>query len=327
MKSRRFGRDGIEISDIGLGCWQIGGNWGHIEDEAAREILKASLDAGVTFLDTADVYGGGRSETIIGQFLKDAPREDIFVATKVGRMSMFPDSYSREGLRSEVEDCLKRLQLDVLDLVQTHCVPTSVMRSGEIYGWLDELVSEGKIKRYGASVESMEEANLLLDKVKDLYSLQVIFNIFRQKPIETLFDRAKESQVGIIARVPLASGVLTGKFTGKTQFGEQDHRNFNKDGDAFNVGETFAGIPFEKGVELAVQVGALKPEGMGMAQMALRWILDHEAVSVVIPGASSISQAENNAAVSELSPLGKETHAALRALYENEIRDHVRGVY
>ncbi|MEM9160197.1 MAG: aldo/keto reductase [Verrucomicrobiota bacterium] len=327
MKNRAFGREGIEISDIGLGCWQIGGSWGHVEEETARKILMASLDAGVSFFDTADVYGGGRSESIIGGFLKEARSEDLFIATKVGRMGLYPDQYSEVAIREHVEACLKRLGVESLDLVQTHCVPTEVMRQGEIYEWLKALVVEGKIKRFGASVESMEEANMLIETVDELYSLQIIFNLFRQKAIDVLFDAAKAKKVGIIARVPLASGVLSGKFTADTLFGQEDHRNFNKDGDAFNVGETFAGVPFEKAIEFADKIESLRPEGMSLAQMALRWIVDHDAVSVVIPGASKISQAIGNAEVSDLPPLSEDTHAALRKLYREEIHGEVRGVY
>ena len=242
-------------------------------------------------------------------------------------MGLYPDKYTRDAIRLHVEDCLKRLQVEALDLAQTHCVPTHVMESGEIFGWLRELVDEGKIRRFGASVESMDEALMLIDRVEDLYSLQIIFNLFRQKPVDTLFDTAKAKKVGIIARVPLASGVLTGKFSAGYAFGEEDHRHFNKDGEAFNVGETFAGVPFEKGIELAGQIETLKPAGMSMAQMALRWIIDHDAVSVVIPGASKVSQARNNAAVSELPELGEALHAALKDLYQNNIHEHVRGVY
>lgn len=327
MNYREFGKDGIKVSEIGLGCWQIGGNWGEVKESEARAILEASLEKGVNFLDTADVYGGGRSEKIIGAYLKERKQDDVFVATKVGRMGLYPDKYSEAAIREHVEASLQRLQVEALDLVQTHCVPTEVMRSGEIFQWLERLRDEGKIQRYGASVETMEEANLLIDQAPGVYSLQIIFNLFRQKPIDTLFEKAQAKRVGIIARVPLASGVLSGKFTAQTSFGQEDHRNFNKDGQAFNVGETFAGVPFEQGVGFAQEIARLRPEGMTLAQMALRWIIDHEAVSVVIPGASRPSQAEANAAVSELPPLGKDVHAALRKLYEEKIHAAVRGTY
>ena len=327
MNTRLFGRDKVEISEVGLGCWQLGGNWSHVEDETAKAILNASLDAGITFLDTADVYGAGRSETIIGDFLKETNRDDVFVATKVGRLDLYPDMYTEESVRSHIEDSLKRLQTDSLDLVQTHCVPPKVMESGEIYQWLGTLKQEGKIRRLAASIETIEEALMLIENVPDLYSLQVIFNIFRQKPIHELFDKAKEKQVGIIARVPLASGVLSGKFTKETTFGTGDHRNFNKDGQIFNVGETFAGVPFERGIEFAQKIETLRPEGMSLAQMALRWILDHDAVSVVIPGATKPEQAISNAAVSNFPPLGEEIHNQLDRLYKDEIHQEVRGAY
>ncbi len=327
MNKRSFGRDGVEISEVGLGCWQLGGNWSHVEDETAKAILKASLDSGITFLDTADVYGAGRSETIIGKFLKEVGRDDIFVATKVGRLDLYPDKYTEEAVQSHIEDSLRRLQVDSLDLVQTHCVPGEIMESGEIYQWLGNLRQAGKIKRIAASIETVEEALMLIDSVPELYSLQVIFNIFRQKPIHELFEKAKEKQVGIIARVPLASGVLSGKYTKDTTFGKGDHRNFNKDGKFFNVGETFAGVPFEKGIEFVQKIEALRPENMTLAQMALRWILDFDAVSVVIPGATKPEQAVSNAAVSDLPSLSSEIHQSLSDLYQNEIHEEVRGVY
>ncbi len=290
MNHRSFGKDRIKISEVGLGCWQIGGNWSHVEEDVAQSILKTAVEAGVSFFDTADVYGGGRSEEIIGRFLKEVGMNDLFIATKIGRGEMYPDKYSKEGIRSGIEGSLSRLGVESLDLVQTHCVPMDVMRSGEIYEWLGDLVDEGKIKRIGASVETVEEANRLLENLDSLYSLQIIFNVFRQKPIREVFERAKARDVGIIARVPLASGVLSGRFTEKTTFGAEDHRNFNKDGAAFNVGETFAGVPFEKGIEFAQKIGTMKPASLSLTEMALRWILDFDAVSVVIPGATKIEQ-------------------------------------
>jgi aryl-alcohol dehydrogenase-like predicted oxidoreductase len=327
MQYRAFTNDGVEVSEVGLGCWQLGGDWSHVDDETALAILKASFDAGVTFFDTADVYGGGRSERIVGSFLKSIASSSVFVATKVGRGDVYPDAYTETAIRSRIEDSLRRLDVEALDLVQTHCVPCDVMRSGEIYEWLGRMVDEGKIRRFGASVESVAEAEMLLDNCPGLYSLQVIFNLFRQKPIEAIFEKAKDKRVGIIARVPLASGVLSGKFGAKTIFGENDHRNYNRDGEKFNVGETFAGVPFEKGVELCERLGAMLPEGMSLAEMALRWILDFDAVTTVIPGATRIEQARSNAGVSELPVLGEALHAELKALYESEIEAFVRGVY
>ena len=327
MNYRAFAKNGSSVSEIGLGCWQLGGNWGHVDDETALSILSTSYDAGVTFFDTADVYGEGRSERIIGRFLKSIDGDAPFVATKVGRGDVYPDAYTKTAIRSRIEDSLKRLDVEALDLVQTHCVPPEVMRSGEVYEWLGQLVAEGKIRQFGASVESVAEADMLLENCPGLYSLQIIFNLFRQKPIDSIFAKAKRKQVGIIARVPLASGVLSGKFGAKTVFGENDHRNFNRDGKKFNVGETFAGVPFEKGVELADRLGSMAPEGMSLAQMALRWILDFDAVTTVIPGATRVDQAEGNARVSDLPVLGESLHADLKALYGSEIEALVRGIY
>lgn len=329
MDYNGFGKDEVKISRVGLGCWQFGGDWGDVDVSEANAILKASVDSGVTFFDTADVYGGGRSEEIIGNFLTDAGlQEEIFVATKLGRFGdLYPDNYTAASVRGRVEESLVRLKTDALDLVQLHCIPTDVMRGDEIWEVLVKLVEEGKIKRFGASVESMEEALLCIEKAPQLSSLQVIFNIFRQKPIATLFEKAKAEKVGIIARVPLASGLLTGKFSLDTKFVETDHRNYNKDGAAFNVGETFAGLPYEKGVELSNELKTMVPEGMNMVQMALRWILDYDAVSVVIPGATKVSQAEGNAAIADLPELGEALHAKLSAFYQEKVSSLIRGPY
>ncbi len=327
MNYRKFGREEIEISEIGLGCWQIGGNWGEVDNSTARDIIKTTLDSGVNFLDTADVYGDGRSESIIGDYL-NGKTEGLFIATKVGRTgNLYPDKYTPENITECIEASLKRLRVDCLDLVQTHCIPEDVMKSGEIFDVLRDLKSQGKIHRFGSSIESMEEANWSIDNIDDLYSLQIIFNIFRQKPITTLFDKALETKTGILARVPLASGLLTGKLTQDTEFRDEDHRNFNKDGEAFNVGETFAGLPYEKGLELSSKLKAFKQSEGTMAQWALRWIIDHPAVSVVIPGASKVEQAAANAAVSDQESLSKEAHKTLNNFYESEIKDYIRGPY
>ncbi len=273
MKKRPFGSTGVKVSEVGLGCWQLGGNdWGDIDEGRALEILNAAYEAGVTFFDSADVYGSGRSEEMIGRFLKESPKE-VFLATKLGRTDdMFPDKYTEAGIRAATEASLKRLGVEAIDLSQLHCIPAEVMRQGDAFEWLRKLQQEGKIKHFGASVESMEEALLCLEQ-PGLASLQIIFSIFRQKPIEVLFPAAKEKGVAIIARLPLASGLLTGKFTKETKFPANDHRNFNKDGEMFNVGETFAGLPFEKGVELADEMSVFVPDALDMVQMAERWIL------------------------------------------------------
>ncbi|MBK1877586.1 aldo/keto reductase [Pelagicoccus mobilis] len=329
MQTTPFGKDNTQISRVGLGCWQLGADWGDLELSEANAILKASVDAGVTFLDTADVYGGGRSEEIIGNFLSKAGlQDDVFVATKLGRFGdLYPDNYTAASIQGRVEESLKRLKTDALDLVQLHCIPTEVMEQDEVWTILADLVSQGKIKRFGASVETWREAVMCIEKAPELTSLQIIFNLFRQRPIRKVFDLAKQNQVGIIARVPLASGLLSGKFDRQTSFAESDHRNYNRDGAAFNVGETFAGVPFENGLELVEELAPLVPEGMTLAQMALRWILDYDAVSVVIPGASRPDQALANASIADLPPLPTELHETIRQLYKEKIRDQIRGAY
>ncbi len=324
MKTRNFANTGRAISEIGLGCWQLGADWGHVSDNEARSILETAVENGVTFFDTADVYGAGRSETLIAKFLKGR-QEDVFVATKVGRRN-YPGPYTSDGLRQHINDCRQRLNVDALDLVQLHCIPPDVMASGEVFDSLRAFQHEGLIKNFGASVESMDEALTILEQ-PGLTSLQIIFNIFRQKPIHDLFDKAMAQNVGIIVRLPLASGLLAGKFTGETKFASDDHRNYNADGKAFNVGETFAGLPLAKGSELAERIKAFVPEGMTMAHFSQRWILDHKAVSTVITGASQPSQVLANAAVSEMPPLSEEKHNQLAAIYESSIKEHIRGRY
>lgn len=327
MNQRAFGNTGIKVSEVGLGTWQLGGDWGDIDDTTALSILHSAIEMGVNFLDTADVYGGGRSEWLIGKFLRETDK-DMFVATKIGRRDTpgWPMNFTLEAMREHIEDCLERLGLESLDLVQLHCIPTQVLQEGEVFEHLRILRGEGKIKHYGVSVESMDEADICL-KQPDLASLQIIFNIFRQKPIERLFEKARSQQVAIIARVPLASGLLSGKFSKNTQFSPTDHRNFNRDGQAFNVGETFAGLPFEKGVELATALKPFVPETMTMPQMALRWILDFDTVTTVIPGASKLSQLQSNASASALLPLSPELHKELTNFYGSLVAPFIRGSY
>ncbi len=332
MKNRLLGSSDTTVSEIGLGTWQIGGSWGEVSEKEALDILQAAAQNGVNFFDTADVYGDGRSEKLIGQFLRDSDlREDdekIFVATKLGRGGDpgWPENFTLSAMRQHTQNSLGRLGVSCLDLTQLHCVPTEVLRDGEIFEHLRTLQSEGLIQRFGASVESNEEALICLQQ-DGLASLQIIFNIFRQKPIDELFQRAQEKGVAIIVRLPLASGLLSGKFDKNTQFDKDDHRNFNRDGDAFNVGETFAGLPFELGVELADQLKSRVPDNMTMAQMALRWILDFPAVTTIIPGASRVSQVESNVSASELAPLSETLHAELRSWYRNNVADNIRGPY
>jgi aryl-alcohol dehydrogenase-like predicted oxidoreductase len=327
MQRRQLGPDGLTVPEIGLGCWQLGGGWSNDwNDDIAQQTLQAAIDAGVRFIDTADVYGDGASERSIGRFLAGRDDSDIVVATKLGRAGIYPDGYTRESLREATQRSLERLQVDALDLTQLHCVPTGVMREGHVFDWLRELQQEGLIKRWGASVESVEEGLICLQQ-DGLTSLQVIFNIFRQKPAEELFPRAAEKNVGIIVRLPLASGLLGGKITRATTFRDDDHRNFNRDGAMFNVGETFAGLELERGIAATEQVAALVPAGMTMAQMALRWILDHPQVSVVIPGASRPDQVRANVDAAGVSPLPAELHEKLAGVYRAHVRDFIRGPY
>ena len=328
MKQRPFGDAGTPVGEIGLGCWQLGGSdWGAVSDETAMATLQAAVESGVTFFDTADVYGGGRSETLIGRFVKESGAP-VFVATKLGRFSPpgWPANFTREAMRAHTEASLRRLQRETLDLTQLHCIPAEELRRGEVFEHLRALRQEGKIRGFGASVESDAEALLCLEQ-EGLATLQIIFNLFRQKPAREVFDRAREKGVAIIVRLPLASGLLAGKFRADTHFGQSDHRSYNRDGQAFNVGETFAGLPFEKGVALADALKPLVPEGMSLAEMALRWCLDFEAVTVVIPGAKNPEQARGNARASDLPPLGPELHERLRALYAAEVAPHIRGPY
>lgn len=327
MKSRTFGPNKIPVSEIGLGAWQLGADWGDVEESTALAILKSAVDSGVTFFDTADVYGAGRSETIIGKFLKDCS-QDIFVATKLGRFPEpgLPDNISETNFKTFVEASIKRLGVEALDVTQLHCIPTHFMEQGDVFEWLRALQKEGKIKHFGASVESMDEA-LLCMKQEGLASLQIIFNIFRQKPIDTIFETAKEKNIALIIRLPLASGLLGGKYTKETTFAENDHRNYNRDGQMFNVGETFAGLKFDQGLEAVEAMRPLVPNDMNMAQMALRWILDHDAVTTIIPGARSPEQAKTNAIASDLTPLSNEVHQKLKQIYEKKVKPNIRGPY
>ncbi len=340
MKFRTARRMGVPVSEVGGGCWQIGSaGWDAVSEESAREILKISVDAGVTFIDTADVYGAGLSETRIGAFLKTLPpgqSEKIFVASKLGRLKGYPDSYSYELFRQCTEDSVARLGRP-LDLQQLHCVPHEVLKRGQVFDWLRKLKSQGLIRHFGASVESMDEAFTCLQH-DDCDSLQIIFNIFRQKPIEELFTAAKQKGVALVIRLPLASGLLAGKYTKDTKFSASDHRNFNANGEQFNVGETFAGIPFEKAVELTngikpllgVSADPAKPAnaaGISMADLAMRWILDFDAVTTVIPGASRPAQAAGNVRASSLPPLSPEQHESLRKFYGQQVKSYIRGPY
>jgi aryl-alcohol dehydrogenase-like predicted oxidoreductase len=327
MKSRLFGRTGRSVGEVGLGTWQLGASWGDVSDETALATLQAAVDAGTTLFDTADVYGAGRSETLIGKFWQET-KAPLFVATKLGRFSPpgWPQNFTLAAIRQHTEASLRRLRREAIDLTQLHCVPKEVLRQGEIFAHLRVLQREGKILNFGASVESMDEALICLEQ-DDLASLQIIFNLFRQKPISSLFAAAQKKQVAILARLPLASGLLGGKMTTATKFPANDHRNFNRDGQQFNVGETFAGLPFEKGVELADALKAFAPAGLALPDLALRWCLDFEAVTAVIPGAKNPEQARANASASALPPLGPELHARLADFYSQQVAPHIRGPY
>lgn len=329
MNTRSFGDSGIQVSEIGMGAWQLGGDcWGDVSESDAMDTLAAAVDSGMTFIDTADVYGSGRSETLIGKFLKQHRARNIFVSTKVGRFPQpgWPENFSFDIFQQHTEASLQRLGVEALDLTQLHSIPTEYYRQGEVFDWMRRLQQQGKIKRFGVSVESMDEALLCLEQ-DGLASLQIIFNIFRQKPIDVLFDKAKAQGVALIVRLPLASGLLAGKFTRDTVFPPGDHRRFNCDGQRFNVGETFAGLPFDVGVALADRIKLLMPHDAPMAQMAIRWVLDFDAVSVVIPGARNGQQARDNAAASALPPLTTEVHDALKRMYDEHVADHIRGPY
>ena len=325
MNIRTLPNHRFSWTEIGLGCWQLGGGWGKPwYDDVAQEILQAAYDSGTRFIDTADVYGDGESERSIGRFLKT--HGDCFVATKLGRAGIYPSGYSRESLLAATKASISRLGVQRLNLTQLHCVPPVVLRDGKVFEWLREQQRDGLIEHFGASVESVEEGLICLEQ-EGLASLQVIFNIFRQKPLEVLLPKAKALGVAIIVRLPLASGLLTGKLRKDTRFEEGDHRHFNQDGAQFNVGETFAGIPYPKGVELADELKSDVPASMTMSEMSLRWILDHDAVTTVIPGASSPEQARTNALASGIPPLSPTLHSKLASFYRDKVRKHIRGPY
>lgn len=325
MESRRLGRTGRSVGVVGLGCWQLGADWGSVSDEAALEVLGAAVDSGVTFLDTADVYGDGRSEKLIGSFLAArGPNHGLTVATKMGRRAdpHVADAYTLSWFRAWTDRSRENLDVDTLDLVQLHCPPSEVYRRESTYDALDVLVDEGRIAAYGVSVETVDEALEAIVR-PNVATVQIILNVFRRKPLEHVLPLAAAEGVGIIARVPLASGLLSGKYDEATTFAADDHRSYNRDGSSFDVGETFAGVPFEVGVAAAREVAALTPEGWTTAQLALRWIVDQPGVSVVIPGARSAAQAVGNAAAASVGPVDEETLDGLRGVYDGRIRQHV----
>ena len=323
MRSREFGRTGRGVSEIGFGAWAIGASWGHVDEADALAALNAALDCGMTFIDTADVYGDGRSERLIARVLKERGGDRPFVATKAGRRlpAQTVGGYSRENLNAWIDRSLRNLEVDRLDLVQLHCPPTDLYYHAEVFGALDDLVKAGKIASYGVSVERVEEA-LKAIEFPGVVSVQIIFNIFRLRPADVFFNQATRKNVAIIARVPLASGLLSGKFKPDTRFEETDHRQFNRHGEAFDVGETFSGVPYDVGLAAVEKIRPLVGSG-SMAQSALRWILMFDAVSVVIPGARNAAQARSNAEAAELPPLKPEVMTELKAIYDRDIRPHV----
>lgn len=323
MNYRELGRTGWKVSEVSFGSWAIGSAWGQVDDQESIAALHTAIDHGVNFIDTADVYGDGHSERLIAQVLKERG-ETIYVATKAGRRldPHVADGYNAENLARFIERSLRNLDTDCLDLVQLHCPPTEVYYRPEVFGALDDLVAAGKIRYYGVSVEKVEEA-LKAIEYPNVQTVQIIFNMFRHRPADLFFREAQRRKVGILARVPLASGLLTGKMTRQTTFAADDHRQFNRQGESFDRGETFSGVDYEAGLDAVEEIRPLVPPGATMAQFALRWILMFEAVSCVIPGAKRPSQAEDNVKAAELPPLSPEQMAAIRAIYDRHIRAEV----
>ena len=317
------------VGVVGLGCWQLGADWGRVDEADALAVLHAAADSGVTFLDTADVYGDGRSEQLVGRFLRErrpegSGTEGFTVGTKMGRrVDQVPENYTRENFLAWNDRSRANLGVDTLDLVQLHCPPTPVYSTDAVFDALDELVDAGRIAAYGVSVETADEALTAIAR-PGVASVQIIVNAFRQKPIEEVLPAAAQAGVAIIARVPLASGLLSGRYTADTTFAPDDHRSYNRSGEAFDVGETFAGVPFEVGLEAVERLRPLLPDGVPMARFALRWVLDQQ-VTVVIPGARDAAQARGNAAAADLDPLPAEVHDAVRSVYDELLRPHVHG--
>ena len=323
MKFREFSNLGWNVSEVGLGCWAIGSEWGDVSDSDAREVLKTSLEKGVNFFDTADVYGDGRSEKFVGELIKSTS-EKIYVATKSGRRldPHTADGYNLKNIEAFIDRSLSNLGVDCIDLLQLHCPPSEICPKIETYEMMDEIVKKGKIAHYGVSVEKVSEA---MDAIQfpNVKSIQIIFNIFRQKPSQIFFKEAAKRNIAIIVRVPLASGLLTGKMNKDSIFPKNDHRNYNINGDAFDVGETFSGVNFEKGLEAVHRLKNILPTGFSLTDMALKWILTHEEVTVVIPGAKNSEQAENNVLASEKNNIA-EILSDINQVYGDLIEPHVK---
>lgn len=324
MDYRLLGRTGWRVSEISFGAWAIGSAWGAVDDDESIAALHKAIDLGVNFIDTADVYGDGHSEQLVGQVVRDRRGERIYVATKAGRRldPHVSAGYNRENLTAFIDRSLKNLDTDCLDLVQLHCPPTEVYYRADVFDVLDDLAAQGKIRHYGVSVEKVEEA-LKAIEFPNLQTVQIIFNMFRLRPSERFFPEAEARRVGILARVPLASGMLTGKMSSQTHFAVDDHRNYNRHGEAFDVGETFSGVPYDVALQAADELRPLVPQGATMAQLALRWILMFDAVSCAIPGAKRPGQVEDNVGAAALPPLSDETMAAVGDIYNRLIKPHV----
>src|SRR5271154_803431 len=320
MNYRTLGRTGWKVSEISFGAWAIGGSWGDVSDKDSLAALHAALDGGVNFFDTADVYGDGRSERLLAKLRKER-KEKFYIATKAGRRlpQQTPEGYNRKNLTSFINRSLKNLKTDSLDLLQLHCPPTGVYYMPEVFGILDDLVKAGKLQHYGVSVEKVEEA-LKAIEFPEVKTVQIIFNIFRQRPSELFFKEAQKKKVGILARVPLASGMLSGKIMRDSKFAKDDHRNFNRHGEAFDRGETFSGVDFETGLRAVEKLKSLAPKNAMLAQLALRWILEFPAVTCAIPGAKRPAQVVENIAAASLKPLSQPTLKKIAAIYNREIK-------
>jgi len=320
MDYRELGRTGWRVSTISLGTWAIGDDWGEVDDKDSLDALNRAVDLGVNFFDTADVYGDGRSERLLAQLKRDRNQE-VIIATKAGRRlnPHVASGYTGKNITAFIDRSLQNLKSDVLDLVQLHCPPTDVYYHPELFGTLDDLTKQGKIRNYGVSVERVEEAIKAIE-YPNVQTVQIVFNIFRQRPADLFFDLARQRKVGILARVPLSSGMLSGRMTAQTKFSERDHRAYNRHGEAFDKGETFSGIDYRTGLQAVEELRALVPEGVTMAQFALRWILMFDAVTCAIPGAKRPLQVEENILAGDLPPLSKETMQAVRRLYETRIQ-------
>ena len=311
----------MNVSAVSFGAWAIGGFWGAVSDDDSMAALHAAIDAGVNFIDTADVYGDGRSERLIARLKRERPRDTIYVATKAGRQlpSQSVAGYSRANLTSWIDDSLSRLNVDAIDLLQLHCPHPDVYDAPEVFGILDDLVTAGKLRHYGVSVETVDEAMRAI-RHANVKTVQIIFNMFRLKPTDAFFAAAAAQHVGILARVPLASGLLTGKLSSSTAFGPDDHRQFNRHGEMFDMGETFSGVPYDAALDAVDALRPFVPAGATFTQFALRWILMFDAITCAIPGAKTVAQARDNAAAAELPPITADAMVAVRQIYHDRIR-------